>query len=181
MSSCGLWVMDVQQKLTPCIHDYQKCLQAIQFSIECATLLQIPLLVTEQNPDKLGASEKALNLPEGTFCFSKTTFSGAHNSHILSFLEKSNVSQWWICGIETHICVLLTAIEMLELGYGVGVIGDAVSARDLERHQMGLQELKGRGIPVSHSESWAYGLIKDSTRPEFKKMLELVKKRMALS
>jgi len=49
MSSCGLWVMDVQQKLTPCIHDYQKCLQAIQFSIECATLLQIPLLVSKVN------------------------------------------------------------------------------------------------------------------------------------
>jgi hypothetical protein len=177
MSKHGLWIMDVQEKLIPHINDFQSCVRGIQFSIDVAKCLGLPILVTEQSPESLGKTDPILHLPEGVECISKKTFSGMQSPKIAQFIEDSAVSCWWLCGIETHICVALTALDMRDQGYQVAVLGDAVGAHNPRRHQMGLQELKGKIIPVTHSETWAYGLMKSSEHPAFRDVVKLVKQR----
>lgn len=177
MSRCGLWVVDVQERLVSHIHESSQLLSSIQFASNVAQLLDIPLLVSEQVPERLGTTDARLSIPACGSYFKKHSFSGAKDLEILSFLEKSGISTWWLCGIETHICIALTAFGLQELGFNVGVLGDCVGARDLGRHQSGLQEMKQKGIQVSHSETWAYGLVESADHPAFKELLNLVKTR----
>ena len=177
MSQEGLWLIDVQGRLLECFRDQEKLLASLQFSLDFAALADLPILVTEQVPDRLGTTDKRLKLPQSATLFSKASFSGVKDLDVLNYLESSPVRKWWLCGIETHICVLLTALDLQSQGMAVGVLGDCVGAREPHRHEMGLQRMKQAAIEVAHSESFAYGNMQSSTHPKFKELLELVKQR----
>jgi nicotinamidase-related amidase len=90
----------------------------------------------------------------------------------LDSLERRTVV---ICGVETHICVNQTALDLIECGYSVQVPADAVSSRHEKDWQLGLEKMRQSGVVITSREMATFELLKDAACPEFKQILELVK------
>lgn len=90
-------------------------------------------------------------------------------------LEDLAPKQVVLVGIETHICMLQTALDLLRIGKQVFVVGDAVGARSAERHEMGLRRIEAAGAVIVHSESIVYEWLGTAEHPRFRDVLALVK------
>ncbi len=170
---CGLFLVDIQERLFPKIHKADPLLKALQLLIFAAKIYEFPFVISEQAPDQLGPTIQQLQeiLPDNKRLFSKSTFS-AFNQDILESLP---VNQWIVAGIETHICVFQTVRDLSLAGYQVVVPQDAVGSRRLVDHQSALEEMRTGGIRLSTVETLIYEWIKDAKAPEFKQCLPLIK------
>jgi nicotinamidase-related amidase len=139
-------------------------------------VLQIPLLVTQQYSNGLGGTIQEIRSLFDPFSFiEKNTFSCVDEALYLEALERSGKSCILICGIESHVCVLQTAIDLKENGYHPVIISNCISSRDLAEKQVALQRFALEGIRVSTVESILFELTRTSTAAEFKAISKLVK------
>jgi len=172
----GLIVVDVQGKLARLVHDSNTLISNCEKLIQGAKVLDLPIILLEQNPDKLGSTTEELSsLLTTTPPISKLTFDGCAEP---SFIEKINavdVDTWLICGIEAHICVYQTALHLHLLGLKVQLVTDCISARTLVNKELAIKKLVNRGIDISGLEMCLYELVKDCRAIEFKEILNLVK------
>ncbi len=176
-NTCGLWIVDVQERLFPHIDRSCEILEQICYSLQAAHLLQMPIVVTEQVPEKLGQTVQPISdrLPEGQMTYSKTAFSGFHDPVIRDAVEKMAVETWILVGIEAHICVLQTAKDLLAANKHVVVLNDAVSSRSLFDFSTAMGELRDCGVRISSCETVLYELIRDAGSDVFKKLFPLMK------
>ncbi len=176
-SKAALWIIDVQERLLPKVDRPQELLSALSLLIEASSLLDLPCLVSEQLPEKLGKTDRAVDahLAKSALCYSKTTFSGMRSAELKQAVERLNRPQWILAGIETHICLLLTAFDLMREGYEVVVIAEATSSRNRRCSERALQELAQAGVRVTSLESLLYELTGDARHPQFGKILSLVK------
>ena len=153
-SESALLVIDVQQRLLPAMQQSDLIEQNICDLIAVATQLSIPTLYSEQYPKGLGAtSDKVLkSLPGSAVRLEKLTFSCAADSDCLEQIREQVPSQVVICGMETHVCVLQTALQLKQLGLEVFVIADAVSSRSEENRQLALERMRQRGVDIVSKE-----------------------------
>lgn len=173
-----LIVIDIQPTLTKTIFEIDRVLDSAIFLAKVAKLLDIPILITEQNPSRMGATVPELSKWVSPFSpFAKMSFSAAESSEFLSALTATERSQVVIVGLETHICVYQTAQDLAVKGIDVVVCPDAVSARSQERHKLGMERIRDAGIVPAHSESVAYEWIGTAEHPKFKSFLQIVKER----
>ncbi|MBY0545613.1 MAG: hydrolase [Gammaproteobacteria bacterium] len=162
--SC-LVLIDVQEKLTPLVHEYQKLLDNCQWMLKAAGMLNIPVMAAEQYPKGLGHTVPALKqaLPAMTPIIEKTTFSCAADENCMHQLSKIDREQIILMGIEAHVCVLQTAIELLSEGREVFVIADAVSSRSPEDCRYALDRMNGEGVVIVTREmvvfEWLQGTV----------------------
>lgn len=175
-----LLVVDVQERLVPAIHRelYPRALQNMRIAIEAAGILKLPILVTEQYPQGLGKTVpeilRALD-GRGYRLLEKVSFSCARDEGFLSALCDLNRRQIILVGMETHVCVYQTAVDLRRAGYSVFVADDAVSSRSLHDFQSGLQALRDGGCTVVSTETLLFALLRVAATPEFKKVLALIK------
>ncbi len=171
-----LVVIDIQGKLAQLMHQKDFVYQNVNRLIEGAKVLGIPIIWTEQYPEGLGGTipEIATTL-ESFKPISKITFSCCQNDEFLTALKATRRKQILITGIETHICVYQTTIELLEAGYEVEVVADAVSSRTPENKEIGLEKMKTAGAGITGTETALYELLKVAKGPEFKQILKFVK------
>ena len=171
-----LVVIDIQGKLAGMMHQKEAVYQNVNRLIEGAKVLNIPILWTEQYPDGLGTTipEIAESL-QGVKPIAKMTFSCCQNDEFLDALKATGKRQVLISGIETHICVYQTTLELLNAGYEVEVVADAVSSRTQENKDIGLQKMKTAGAGITGTETALYELLKVAGGPEFKQILKIVK------
>jgi nicotinamidase-related amidase len=174
--STGLLVVDVQEKLMSLI-DSDALESRLCLLIEAARVLDIPIVVTEQNPLGLGSTvecvRKVLSEEEGIS--EKRTFSCVADRAIETRLRALPVQDWIVAGIETHVCVLQTAKELLLAGAGVAIASDAVGARNRDEHLGALDEMRHFGARVSSVETLLFELMRTSESPQFKEVSALVK------
>lgn len=172
----ALVVIDIQGKLAQLMHQKEAVYQNVNRLIEGAKVLDIPIIWTEQYPEGLGGTipEVAETL-KGFKPIPKMTFSCCQNDEFLNALKASGRQQILITGIETHICVYQTTIELLEAGYEVEVVADAVSSRTPENKAIGLDKMKTAGAGITGTETALYELLKVAGGPEFKQILKIVK------
>ena len=174
---CALVVIDIQEKLLPAVEERGV---GAEFAvlIRLATVLNIPVLLTTQYARGLGetVAEIAELLPHVCAidkmefgCFGREEFRGA--LHELPGQRTTLL----LCGIESHICVMQTALGALENGYMVHVAADAVSARSDLNWQLGLQRMEQAGCVVSSTEMMMYELLRRSGSAHFKEMLPFIK------
>lgn len=169
-------LVDVQGKLAKIVHESETLLDNLRKLIQGLQVLDIPILWLEQYPDGLGPTSEELSLLlEGQQPIAKMTFSAARNEEFMDALQSLNRKQVLIAGIETHICVYMTAAELAGKGYEVEVIEDAVSSRTAANKQIGLEKMKAAGVTGTCIETALYELIGEAGTDEFKKVLKLIK------
>lgn len=171
-----LVVIDIQGKLAALMHEKEAVYQNVNRLIKGAKSLELPILWTEQYPEGIGPTipEIAETL-EGIKSIPKMTFSCCRNDEFLSALEATGCKQVLVTGIETHICVYQTTLELLDAGYEVEVVADAVSSRTPANKTIGLDKMKTAGAGITGTETALYELLKIASGPKFKEILKIVK------
>lgn len=175
-----LLVVDVQERLVPAIHKdlYPRALRNMQIAIETAAMLGMPILLTEQYPKGLGRTVpevmQALDGKPYRLC-EKISFSCARDEGFLRSVSELGRKQVVIVGMETHVCVYQTSVDLRRAGYSLFILDDAVSSRYMHNYQSGLQGLRDAGCAVISTETAVFELLKVATTPEFKKVASLIK------
>ncbi len=165
----ALLIIDVQEKLTPLVLQHQALVQRCLWLQNLATKLEVPILVSEQYPSGLGPTVKPLQTAAWlNQCISKVDFSCMGEPLYTQQLDQLEKTQLILAGIETHVCVLQTALDMKEAGYEVFVVVDAVSARHELDHQYALKRMKQAGIHLITGEMVFFEWIRKAGTPEFK-------------
>ena len=173
--SC-LVVIDIQTKLNPVMFDEGRAPQGAAKLLLGADILNVPAIVTEQYSKGVGPTVDDLQdfMPEGS-PLEKDTFSCCGNEEFMSRLKATGAKQAILCGIEAHICVLQTALRLLEEGYEVFVVEDATASRKPENHRAGLERIRQNGGQVVVVESVLFEWLKKSGTAEFKQISQLIK------
>jgi nicotinamidase-related amidase len=175
---CALIVVDIQEKLLPPIWERERLLRNSQLLIRLAGTLKIPAIVSTQYAKGLGdtAPEIAFLLPDTT-PIDKTMFSCFGTDVFCSMLRRlpGQRTTMLLCGMETHICVMQTALAALREGYVVHVASDAVSSRAEWNWRIGLDRMRAAGAVISSAEMMTYELLRSSGTPAFKELLPYLK------
>src|ERR1700685_3698441 len=171
---CALIVVDIQEKLLPPIFENTRLLKNSQLLIRLAGILKIPALVTTQYTKGLGNTtpEIASLLPDAQ-PIDKQMFSCFGSDAFCSLLKRlpGNRNTVLLCGMESHICVMQTALGALREGYIVHVASDAVSSRTEWNWKIGLDRMRAAGAVISSTEMILYELLRSSGSPAFKELL----------
>ncbi|RMG25657.1 MAG: isochorismatase family protein [Armatimonadetes bacterium] len=174
----ALLVVDIQDSFLAPIPNRDAVVHRSSFLIEIANLLSVPILVTEQYRERMGATTEAIRklLPEGTPCVDKLCFSSVEREGIWAELRASRRNQVVLVGIETHICVTQSALDLLDSGREVFLCADAAGARPDGAHEIALGRLARAGVQVTHTESVAYEWLKEAGTDPFRDALKIVKR-----
>ena len=174
----ALIVVDIQEKLLPPIWQKERLVRNAQLLLRLARILNQPVLATTQYAKGLGQTvpEVASLLPAGEV-MDKTAFSCFGSDQFCSALNRvpDRRNTLIVCGMETHICVMQTVIAALNQGYLVHVASDAVSSRTEWNWQIGLRRMEAAGALISSTEMIIYELLRGSSTPAFKEMLQYLK------
>jgi nicotinamidase-related amidase len=172
----GLIVTDVQGELARLVDDSDALIRNCEKLIKGVQALGLPIILLEQNPDKLGATvSKISTLLVDQSPISKFTFDACEAPEFMSAINNANVDNWLICGIETHICVYQTALHLRQSGYKVQLVCDCVSSRTLANKHLAINKLIDRGVDMTGLEMCLYELVKDCRATEFKEILGLIR------
>ncbi len=166
--------IDIQEKLVNAAHNGSVCAGKGVKLTNAAKILGIPVIITEQYPKGLGSTIKDINT-NGTSIIEKTSFSAVLEPQFKDTLKLNDRKQVVIFGIETHICVLQTAYDLINNGYEVFVVNDASSSRDLSEHNAGLELIKQYGAKIVSTEIVLFQWLKSSKHPKFKEIQALIK------
>jgi len=172
-----LIVVDVQGRLAQVMHQKERLVENLQKVIQGAQVLDIPIIWNEQVPEKLGQTipEIAQLLTNTTQAIPKTSFSCCGNPPFMEQLKALNRKQVLIAGIEAHVCVYQTSLDLLNLGYEVQVVSDAVSSRTPENKQIGLERMKEAGASLTSAETALFELLRTAEGPKFREITKIVK------
>jgi nicotinamidase-related amidase len=167
-----LIVVDVQEGFRKAIPDFDRVAKATATLIEGAEVLGVPIVVTEQYPKGLGetAPEVAEHLPEGSEPLEKVRFSAAEAEGF----SLGGRDQALVCGIESHVCVSQTTIDLLEAGVEVQVPLDGVGSRTEENKRVGLQKMERAGAILTSVEAALFELLGGAGTDEFKRIQKLI-------
>lgn len=165
----GLILVDVQEKLTPYVLNPDALVTRCQWLIRLANDLGVPMIVSEQYPKGLGKTVEPLKeLTRHIPCIDKVHFSCYREPTFVERWQGLNRNQVVIAGIETHVCVLQTAMDLKQAGVNVFVVVDAVSSRHEMDHKYGLKRMKQEGIHLVTAEMVFFEWVGKSGTPEFK-------------
>jgi nicotinamidase-related amidase len=167
-----LVVVDVQEAFRKAIPDFDRIAGAIATLIEGASIIGVPVVLTEQYPKGLGETvpEVAEHLPEGTEPLEKVVFSAAEAEDF----DLGGRDQALVCGVETHVCVNQTALDLLDSGVDVQVAEDAVGSRTDENKQVGLHKMERAGAEITSVETALFELLGRAGTDEFKRIQKLI-------
>jgi nicotinamidase-related amidase len=168
----ALVVVDVQEGFRKAIPDFVHVAKATATLIEGAEAIGIPIIVTEQYPKGLGETvpEVAEHLPEGTQPLEKVVFSAAGAEGF----DLGARDQALVCGIETHVCVNQTVLDLLDSGTEVQVAEDAVGSRTEENKRVGLHKMERAGATLTSVETALFELLGRAGTDEFKQVQRLI-------
>ena len=168
----ALVVVDVQEGFRKAIPDFERVAKATATLIQGAEAIGIPIVVTEQYPKGLGETvpEVAEHLPEGTEPLDKVCFSAADAQGF----DLDGRDQALICGVETHVCVNQTTIDLLGSGVEVQVAEDAVGSRFEENKRVGLHKMERAGALLTSVETALFELLGRAGTDEFKQVQKLI-------
>ena len=168
--SC-LLMIDVQEKLTPLVLNHESLVKNCQWLMRLANELEVPIHLSEQYPKGLGKTVEPLLSEASKAVYSdKMFFSCASDTEFLKKLNDSACHDIIIAGIETHVCVMQTALELTMLGKNIFVVVDAVSARHDIDHRYGLKRMKAAGVTLVTREMVFFEWLRKAGTPNFKQL-----------
>ena len=168
-------LIDFQQRLLPVMRRRSTVIRRTQRLIEGASILGLPVVVTEQYPRGLGPTHESISakLHGAVYTDPKTRFS-AFGPSLQQHLEKFEVQSVVVAGVEAHVCVLLTCLDLIDAGYTVAVCQDAVSSRRDEDRSAALARMQQAGVLPATVESVLFELMGDADSPHFKAMRAVI-------
>ncbi len=170
-----LVVVDMQEPFLRGIHDQARLTDNVLLLLQTACLLGLPVLPTVQYGTRMGGVIPEVSALLSVPALDKMCFSCAGLPEFGAAIRESGRRQVLVCGVETHICVAQTAMDLAAEGFQVHVAADAVSSRTLERHKLGMERLRDSGVLPCAAEAAVYELLGEAGTPEFKTLLKLVK------
>jgi len=171
-----LVVVDVQGKLAQLMVDKESLFKNIRILIQAAKILDIPILWCQQVPESLGPTVPEIaELLAGEEPIDKACFSCCGEERFTAELNALGKEQVLLCGIEAHICVYQTAMDLMEGGLDVTVVADAVSSRTEQNRETALDRLSAEGANISSTEMTLFELLKTARHPQFREIARLVK------
>src|SRR5438552_18210742 len=175
-SQAGLVIVDIQQRLLPQIFEKDRLVANTVVLIKGATALGLPILATEQYRKGLGATaaDVVAAIP-GFAPMEKMAFSACGAKGFKTALRKNKIRDVLLCGMEAHVCILQTCLDLLEDGFRVFVVADAISSRTAENCRLGIERMRGAGAIIVSIEMALFELLERSGTDDFRKILELVK------
>jgi isochorismate hydrolase len=173
---CAGLVIDIQERLFPHMEEKEKLLRKSLILIEGLKILEVPLYLTEQYPKGLGLTLEPIREAIGGLpAIEKATFSCCDEQQFLQRLENSEHNTLIICGIEAHVCVLQTVVDLVASGYAPVVVVDCISSRNMEDKRVAIQRMQSEGAVLTTCESILFELARVSGTTEFKAISHLVK------
>ena len=175
--SAALAVIDMQEAFRPVMSDFGDVASRIATAVEGARLLEVPVIVTEQYPKGLKhtAEEIVARLPAELKAIEKLCFSSCGSEDFLSQLIHRNIKQVLVCGIEAHICVLQTSLDLLERGFEVFMLVDCITSRKPENKQIAMARLAQAGAIYSTLEMSLFEMMGSADSPQFKAIQNLIR------
>lgn len=172
----GLLIIDIQQRINAVMKYRERLTENTIKLINGFKILEVPIFITEQYRKGLGPTLKpildALNQPN---IIEKMNFSCCAASSLMERLRQKQVKQIVICGIESHVCVLQTALDLLAEGFQVHLVYDATSSRRKMDHQIAIDRMRQAGVIITTTESVLFELLVQAGTPEFKQISQLIR------
>lgn len=177
-----LLIIDVQERLVPAMSEPANVVSACAFLGQAAGLCDVPVLISEQYPKGLGHTvREVLTACAKPAVVTKTAFSAVREAKIIDRLRKKRSDQRRdqivLCGVEAHVCVLQTALELVAIGFEVFVVADATTSRHLGSRDIALSRMAHAGVIPVTSEMVAFEWIGDAKAKPFKPISALVRER----
>lgn len=172
-----LVVIDVQGKLAQLMDQKEILFANLERIIRGAKVLNLPIIWTEQVPSKLGQTSPTIAdlLVDVTEPIAKSSFSCCGVTPFMAQLTNTDRKQILLTGIETHICIYQTAVDLLEKEYEVQLVTDAVSSRTAANRELGINRIKEAGATLTSTEMALFELLRVAEGPEFKAIAKIVK------
>jgi nicotinamidase-related amidase len=172
----ALAVIDMQEGFRPVMKDFGEIAGRITMMVAGCQALGLPVIVTEQYPKglKRTAEEILVRLPDGFRAIEKMCFSSCGVQEFDTQLRERHIEQVMLCGIEAHICVSQTAHDLLQLGYQVHVISDAVTTRLPHNREIALNKMAKAGAIISSVEMALFELLRTAEAAEFRAIQKLI-------
>lgn len=169
-------IIDIQERLVPAMFEKEALLKNCQILIEGLKTLEIPLFITQQYTKGLGETTGEIKELIQDFSYiEKRDFSCCDEPVFIEKLESSGKKNVIICGIESHVCVLQTAVDLKAAGYNPVVVLDCVSSRLPQSIEIAKERFRHEGIMVTSYESILFELTRSAAAPEFRTISKLVK------
>ena len=172
----ALMVIDIQERLVRVMPRREQLVARAARLVEAAQLLDVPVVITEQVPEKLGPIIPELaaaleKLPR----ISKVAFSCCGEPEVVRALRGTDATAIVLCGVETHVCVQQTALDLLVHGFRAYVCVDAVCSRYDIDHETALARMRGAGVILTTTESVLFELLQSADHEQFRALQKLVK------
>lgn len=176
-SKASLLLIDVQERLLPAMAEADQVVAKSKILMEAAQALGLPVTISEQYPKGLGPTVAALHTNEAK-TFEKLTFScwrdEAMKSHFINLHEHGRPLVV-VAGIEAHVCVLQTCIDLANAGFGVFAVADAMSSRKPESATLAFNRMRAAGVEVVNTEMVVFELLERAGTAEFKALSGLIR------
>jgi nicotinamidase-related amidase len=171
-----LVLVDIQGKLATLMHDKELFFANTAKLIKGARVLDIPIIWNEQIPEKLGRTVPEISEHlEGLSPLEKTTFSCCGNPDFMERLKSLEREQILLAGMETHVCVYQTALDLLPEGYEINLVTDATSSRSLDNKQVAIEEMQELGAKLTTVEMALFEMLRVAEGDKFKEIIKIVK------
>ncbi|MBY0449204.1 MAG: isochorismatase family protein [Cyanobacteria bacterium] len=178
MTQAFLLVVDVQERFIPIMWQGERMHKNVQILVNAFKELHLPIVVTEQYPEGLGHTSPELLeiLPPTTPIYSKRSFGALAEAKIKVALQQEiQRKQILVCGLEAHVCVNQTVHQLLEAGYQVHLVEDAIASRKETNIQIGIAKMLRAGALPTSTEMALFELLSSSAHPRFKQVQALIK------
>lgn len=178
MANSALVIIDVQERLAPAMDEdlRETALRNIVLLATAARRLDVPILVTEQYPRGLGRTlPEVLAAAQPAAPLAKTAFSCCGAEGFLDRLRATGARRAVLVGMEAHVCVLLTALDLLAAGWGVSVVADAVCSRRRASHDTGLDQARQAGATITSAETVVFQWLGRAEGDAFRELSKLLR------
>ncbi|XP_052381056.1 isochorismatase domain-containing protein 1 [Oncorhynchus keta] len=166
---------DMQERFRPAIKYFGDIISVGQRLLQGARILGIPVIVSEQYPKGLGSTVQEMDLTGARLVFPKTKFSMVLPEAEAALADLPGVRSVVLFGVETHVCIQQTALDLLARGFEVHMVADSTSSRSMMDRMFALERMARTGIIVTTSESVLLQLVGDKEHPKFKEIQNIIK------
>lgn len=174
--STALLIIDIQERILPVIRNYETVIENTIKLIKGFKALQLPIYFTEQYPKGLGpTSNKILGELEGYTAIQKMSFSCSGAENLFEELHRKKLLQVVVTGVESHVCVQQTVLDLIANDFQVNLAADAVSSRKEIDYNISLERMRTLGAEITTTESVLFELLEVCGTPEFKEISRIIK------
>ena len=175
-AATGVLVVDIQERLLPAIFERDRVVAETLRLVRGAGVLDLPLFATEQYRKGLGPTvPEVANAIPGFAPFEKLAFSACGAPGLIDAMRTRGIKDVLVCGIEAHVCVCQTTLDLLEHGFRPFVIADAISSRTPENWRLGIDRMRQAGATIPSNEMALFELLEAAGTSDFKAILALVR------